>query len=507
MTAVRGSAVVDVVAGSVSLLGAARPWRPSSWRIASRDGLSFAALASLAAQRSPGATAIVDDDGELSCAGLQRLGDDVAAAVAGAERVAVLARNGRWIAGAVVGVSRSGADLVLVNADLAREAVGAILAAERIDVLLVDGDDLPVPDGAATVDVRRVPRSIAPVAQRSRRGRIVVLTSGSTGVPKGAHLATTRVVQAVPITTLLHRVPWRSATCLVVTCPMFHGFGLGFLAVGLAFGLPVVVSRRLDAAATASVLVQRPGAAVVGVPPVLARIARASEDVRPAAVISGAGLLHPRVSERLVEAFGPVLVNMYGSSEEGWSCLATPADLVEVPGTIGRPAAGVRIEVLDDDGRPVPDGVTGHLCVGSSLAFSHYTGAGRRRSLGGLADSGDLAHRDRHGLLVVDGRSDDMVVTGGENVLVPAVEDALLAHPRIAEARIDVLPDEEFGVRLEAQVVPRDPVDLDPARGLAADVDAWAAEHLARFERPRAVHVVPTLALTPIGKPQRHRPR
>ncbi len=508
---IRGSALADVVAGSVSLAAAARPWRPSSWRIARRDGLSFAALAALAARRSPAATALVDDEGELAYGALDRFGDDVAAVVpVGARRVAVLARNGRWIAAAVVGVSRSGADLVLVNVDLAPGDVASVLEAEQVDLLLVDGDDLPLADaGVPVVDVRTVPRALSRPPVRTRRGSIVVLTSGSTGTPKGAHLATTRLVQAVPITTLVHRVPWRSASAVVVTCPLFHGFGLGFLAVGLAFGLPVVLTRTLDDVGTAALLRRIDGAVVVGVPPVLARLARAAGagPARPAAVVSGAGLLHPRVSERLVEAFGPVLVNMYGSSEEGWSCLATPDDLVAAPGTIGRPAAGVRIEVLDEDGRPVPDGVTGHLCVGSRLAFSHYTDGGRRRRLGGLADSGDLGHRDDRGLLFVDGRADDMVVTGGENVLVPAVEDALLEHPGVAEARIDVVPDEEYGVRLEARVVPRDAVDLaDGGAALAADVETWARDRLARFARPRRVDVVATLPLTSIGKATRVRP-
>ncbi|HET7902207.1 MAG TPA: AMP-binding protein [Candidatus Nanopelagicales bacterium] len=510
LMSVRGSVVGDVVAGSLQLLAAAGPWRPSTWAIARRDGLSFGALAALAARRSPDATAIVDDDGELSCAALDRFGDDVAAIVVGrAERVAVLGRNGRCLAAAVVGATRSGADLVLLNADLTPGAVAEVLRAERVDLLLVDGDDLPLPStDVPIVDLRAVPRAVGPRPARRRTGRIVVLTSGSTGTPKGAHLATTRTVQAVPITTLVHRVPWRSASSLVITCPLFHGFGLGFLAMGLAFGLPVVLTRRLDAEATAERLRRSPGAVVVGVPPVLARIARAGSGARPAAVLSGAGLLHPRVSRLLVDAFGPVLVNLYGSSEEGWSCLATPDDLVAAPGTIGRPAAGVRIEVLGDDGRPVPDGVTGHLCVGSRLAFAHYTDGSGRGTLGGLADSGDLAHRDALGLLHVDGRTDDMVVTGGENVLVPAVEDALLSHPRVAEARVDVLPDDEYGVRLEAVVVPRDAGDLlDGAEAFADDVDAWAREHLARFERPRAVHVAASLELTSIGKQPRVRPR
>jgi acyl-CoA synthetase (AMP-forming)/AMP-acid ligase II len=327
----------------------------------------------------------------------------------------------------------------------------------------------------------------------------VVLTSGTTGPAKGAHLNAIRVGQAVPVTTVVSRVPWRKGAPLVVTSPLFHGFALGFLAIGLAFGLPVVLSRRLDVDAVARTLACSPGCVLVGVPPVLSRLASVGR-AAPGAVISGAGVLHPSVASRVMDAFGPVLFNLYGSSEEGWSTLATPQDLVAAPGTIGRPAAGIRIEVLDDDGAPVPDGTVGHLCVSSRLEFAHYTGGGSRARLAGLADSGDLGHRDAAGLLFVDGRADDMVVTGGENVLLTEVENVLLGHPGVLDVRVDGVPDEEYGVRLEAYVV--------PAAGAAADdlvesLTAHAVARLARFKQPRAVHVVEALPQTATGKHRR----
>jgi acyl-coenzyme A synthetase/AMP-(fatty) acid ligase len=201
-----------------------------------------------------------------------------------------------------------------------------------------------------------------------------------------------------------------------------------------------------------------------------------------------------------MDAFGPVLFNRYGSSEEGWSTLATPADLVRAPGTIGRPAAGIRIEVLDDDGVPLPSGDVGHICVSSRLEFAHYTGGATRRRLAGLSDSGDLGHRDDSGLLFVDGRADDMVVTGGENVFLPEIEGVLLANPDLVDVRVDAVPDEEYGVRLEAYAVPAPGVT---AEDLVASLTAHAAERLARFKRPRAVHVVDELTQTSTGKLRR----
>ena len=488
------------------LVVAARPWTASTVLAARRYGLTYGALAALAAARDPGGVAMVDDDGAMTNAELDRRADELAASLpAGVRRVGVLCRNGRAFAVAVVAVSRAGADVVLLNSDLAGPEVDAVVESESVALVLVDGDDLPVPTSRVeVVDLRGQPAAeAAPRAKRSgtrrRRGRIVVLTSGTTGPARGAQLSRTRIDQAIPVTTLVHRVPWRRGAPMVLTTPLFHGFGLGFLAVGLALGLPVVVSRRLDIEAVAASVAHAPGCVLVGVPPVLSRVAAVGR-AAPAAVVSGAGVLHPTVASRVMSAFGPVLFNLYGSSEEGWSTLATPADLLAAPGTIGRPAAGIRIEVLDADGSRVAPGEVGHICVSGRLRFAHYTGGARRRHLAGLSDSGDLGHRDPSGRLFVDGRADDMVVTGGENVFLGEVEDVLLRHPAVADVRVDAVPDEEYGVRLEAYAVPAADLDADD---LAESLLLHAAEHLARFKRPRRVHVVESLPQTASGKHSR----
>jgi acyl-CoA synthetase (AMP-forming)/AMP-acid ligase II len=497
--------VGDVVAGAARLVAAARPWAPSTLRAARRHGLTYGALASLAAARDPYAVALVDDDGPMTNAELDRRADELAATLPpDARRVGVLCRNGRLFVVAVVAISRVGADVVLLNSDLAAPELDTVVTAERVDLVLVDGDDVPVPSTSVEVYDLRGPSVHAVTGpgrtrQPHRRGRIVVLTSGTTGPAKGAHLSAVRVGQALPVTTLVHRVPWRTGAPMVVTSPLFHGFALGFLALGMAFGMPVVMHRRFDAEEVSRTIARSPGCVVAGVPPVLSRIAAVGR-AAPAAVISGAGLLHPAVASRVMDAFGPVLFNMYGSSEEGWSTLATPADLVRAPGTIGRPAAGIRIEVLDDDGVPLGAGAVGRICVSSRLEFAHYTGGATRRRLAGLSDSGDLGHRDASGLLYIDGRADDMVVTGGENVFLPEIEGVLLAHPGVVDVRVDPVPDEEYGVRLEVYAVPAAGV---AAADLVTSLTAHAVENLARFKQPRAVHVVDELPQTATGKIRR----
>jgi acyl-CoA synthetase (AMP-forming)/AMP-acid ligase II len=467
----RGRTVGDVAIGLARLLRAVPVWRARVVRILHRDGFTLSALVANAAVKDPDGVALFDDDGPLTCAELERLvADRVRELPADLTRAKIQEPNHRSFVIAVAAAQRRNADVVLLD-----------------------------------------PRAPAPDILGKRRGKsgqVVLMTSGSTGIAKGVERGGVRSAQGIPITTMVRLLPIAAGVPLVVTPPLFHGFGLGFLALGLAFGMPVVLRRRLDPAEIASFVRDHPGCLLVGVPPVLARIERAGGPAEPGAVVSGAGSLHPAVAARLRSSYGPVVFNLYGSSEDGWSTIATPADLAEAPGTIGRPAAGVRVAVLDEGGKPLRAGEIGHLCVASRLEFAQYAGGGGRARLGGMADSGDLGHYDTAGRFFVDGRADDMVVTGGENVFPTEVENVLLGHPAVAEVLVDGVPDEEYGARLEAFVVrrpsgeaPLRAEDESPLR--AEELIAYARTHLVPAKVPRVVHFVDALPMTPTGKPRR----
>ena len=439
---------MDVLIGLTRLARAIPLLRPSTYRAIRRDGLTLSALITIAAARDPARVALIDKDGRLSYAELDHLIDLAAAELPpDISRFAVAHRNDRSFVIAVAAALRVHADVLLADPDAPRR-----------------------------------PNVQGP--RRHRAGRVVLMTSGSTGQPKEVQRGDVKLGQAIPVTSLVRRLPLKPGTPLVVTPPLFHGFGFGFLALGLAFRMPVVLTGKAA---------EYPRGVLVGVPPVLARIEPAAH---PVAVVSGAGMLHPAVAARLTAAYGPVLFNLYGSSEEGWSTIATPEDLAAAPGTIGRPAAGVRVEVLDDSGRPLPAYEVGHLCIASRLEFQQYSGGGRRARLGGLADSGDLGHRDEDGRFFVDGRADDMVVTGGENVFTSEVENVLLGHPAVAEVRVDGVPDVEFGARLEASVVLRTAVPPE-------ELIDFVRDRLGRHKIPRRVVFVDALPTTSTGKPKR----
>jgi fatty-acyl-CoA synthase len=204
----------------------------------------------------------------------------------------------------------------------------------------------------------------------------------------------------------------------------------------------------------------------------------------------GAGL-----AQRAMNAFGPVVYNLYGSTEVAYATIATPEDLQAEPGSVGKVVRGSVVKILDEQGNEVPAGETGRVFVGNISQFEGYTGGGGKDEVGGLLASGDLGHFDEDGRLYIDGRDDEMIVSGGENVFPAEVEELLAAHEAIEEAAAIGVDDEKFGQRLKAFVVVRDGADLSED-----DVKSYVRENLANYKIPREVMFLDQLPRNPTGK-------
>jgi acyl-coenzyme A synthetase/AMP-(fatty) acid ligase len=210
--------------------------------------------------------------------------------------------------------------------------------------------------------------------------------------------------------------------------------------------------------------------------------------------VSGSALPGP-ISERWMDLFGDNLYNLYGSTEVAWATIATPEDLRAAPGTAGKPPRGTVVRLFGEDGNEVPPGETGRIFVGNDLAFEGYTGGGNKDAIGGLLSSGDVGHFDDGGRLFIDGRDDDMIVSGGENVFPGEVEDLLSGHEAVAEAAVFGVEDEQFGQRLKAVIVTREGRDLS-----ADEVKQFVKSNLAGFKVPRDVEFADELPRTSTGK-------
>ena len=515
----RGAARAGVRAGrAVRNAGVVQPIRPD--RAARllfpyvRFGPVPATVGAMSALRFPDRTALIDERGALSYADLERRAAALATALErriGDGRVGVLCRNHRGFVETVLAASRLGNDVVLLNTDFAAAQLGQVAEREGIELLVHDEEFTATVDESG-FDGRRVVawgdsstidaliRDTEPEPVRPGRGtsRVIVMTSGTTGTPKGArHEMSVSALLPAALTHMM-RVPVRSGAPIVIAPPLFHILGFAYMAVGLGMGMPLVLSRRFDARETLRRIADCEAEALVAVPMMLQRILDVEDPPETPGlrvVVSGGSALPPHLSDAFMDAFGDVLVNVYGATETGWATIATPDDLREAPGTAGRPALRLTVRILGEDGRELPRGETGEVYTGGGLRFAGYTGGGGRRVRDGLTGTGDLGHLDEAGRLFIDGRADDMIVSGGENVFPGEVENLLGGHPGVAEVSVTGVDDDRFGQRLAAYVV--------RAPGSAVgeqELKDYVKKHLARYKVPRDVQFVPELPRTSTGK-------
>jgi fatty-acyl-CoA synthase len=196
-----------------------------------------------------------------------------------------------------------------------------------------------------------------------------------------------------------------------------------------------------------------------------------------------------------MDVLGEVIYNLYGSTEVALATMTTPQDVRAAPTSVGKPLLGSRIRILDDRGRELPQGQTGRIFVGTVTPFEGYTGGGGKEIIDGMLSTGDVGHFDAEGRLYIDGRDDEMIVSGGENVFPREVEELLATHPAIADAAVIGVEDPDFGQRLRAFVVTRPGQEVS-----AEEVQAFVKENLARFKVPREVVFMDDLPRNPTGK-------
>jgi len=478
-------------------------------------GPTMAGGVAAAAARYPRAAAVADDDGELTYAALWQRSDAVARSlrdggVGVGATIGLLHRNHRGFVVSLLAAAKLGADIVYLNTGFAGPQLADVVTNEGIDVVLHDDEDGPdvPPDllgswSQSQLDAIAGRRSLVPFVASRHVGRTVILTSGTTGRPKGAQR--NGLGSPDTLAPLLSTIPLRARDTVVIAAPLFHAWGLSHLGLGLALSSTAVVQRQFDPVGVLALVDRHRPAGLVVVPVMLQRIlalggeALARYDTSSLRYIASSGsALGASLATATIQRFGPILYNVYGSTEVSLATIATPEDLRMAPATAGRVAQGSIVRIFDGDGQTCPVGEIGRVFVGSGARFEGYTGGGGKEDIGGLLSSGDVGHFDADGLLYIDGRDDDMIVSGGENVFPAEVEDLLADHPAVAEAAVTGVPDERFGQRLKAVIV-----CLPGASLTAQEVKDHVRDHLARHKVPGTVEFVDELPRTTTGKLRR----
>jgi fatty-acyl-CoA synthase len=486
-------------------------------------------LPAVNARRTPHRTAIVDDEGTMT---FRELDDSVNAVanclvelgIRGGDGVAILARNHRWFCIANFACARAGARTVLLNTEFSGPQIADVSEREGARLLIYDDEysdavanvSLPLgklralgrnpdsdkPSGSTDETLAEViaRSSKAPAPKPSKHSSIVILTSGTTGTPKGATRRTPPTLQ--PVGGILSAVPFRSGEVTSLPSPMFHALGYLHATLAMALGSTLVLRRRFKPATVLEDIEKQRVTALVVVPVMLSRILDALDKADRAPDLStlrivfvSGSQLGAELATRAMKALGPVIYNLYGSTEIALASIARPQDLAINPSTVGPVVKGVKCRILDEHGNELPQGEIGRIFVGNMFPFEGYTGGGGKQIIDGLLSSGDMGYFDESGLLYVTGRDDEMIVSGGENVFPAEVEDLISGHPDVVEATALGVDDPEWGARLRAFVVKQKDSSIDEDA-----IKQYVREHLARYKVPREVVFLDELPRNPTGK-------
>lgn len=508
--------------------GLLAPLRPDRYlrmtRAALRENMSITTGFATAAVRCPDRPAFIDESGSVTWAQLDRECDAAAAALqrqptGTPDAIGILCRNHRGFVHSLVAATRVGADVTLLNTSFAGPALAQVIERENIGTLfydsefehlvehcsgagrtlhriVADGDDAA---GRATLRTLIHQHLGSRPARPHRKGKLVMLTSGTTGTPKGARHSGGG---ATELRAILTGAPWRAEEATVVAAPMFHAWGLSQLVFSAMMACTIITQRRFDAEKTLA-LVDRHRATGLGVVPVmLDRITDLPDAVldqyslSSLRFVSASGSrMRPQSVVAFMDRFGDIVYNHYNATETGLIGLAAPSDLRAAPTTAGRPVAGTTIRILDDQRRQVATGDIGTIFVRNSSRFDGYTTGGGKDVADGFTSSGDVGYLDDAGRLFVVGRDDEMIVSGGENVYPIEVEQALSEHPNVVEASVVGIDDPEYGERLVAFVVVAEQ---------SATTSELLRDHvrnlLAGYKVPRAVHIVEAIPRNATGK-------
>jgi fatty-acyl-CoA synthase len=508
-------------------VGIVRPERPDKLvQIAialSRWGPTPAAGYTASAIRSPDRPAIIDDLGAVTFAEVDRRTNALANALSDAginegDGIAILCRNHRGFIDATVAASKLGAHALYLNTAFAGPQITDVVAREKPKAVIYDEEFADLVEeagqrrkrfvawadsddpGEPTLEQLIAAGDDARVVPPTDRGRVVILTSGTTGTPKGA--SRKQPDSLAPAAALFSRIPLRARETTMIAAPMFHSWGFAHFTLGLALSSTIVLRRKFDPEGTLESTAGSRATALAVVPVMLQRIMELSPetiakyDLSALRVIAASGSTLPgELAIKVMDAFGDVLYNLYGSTEVAWATIATPEDLRVAPGTAGKPPHGTVVKLFDENGHEVDEGETGRIFVNNEMLFEGYTGGGNKDVIDGLMSTGDVGYFDADGHLFVAGRDDEMIVSGGENVFPREVEDLLAKHDAVEDSAVIGVDDEEFGQRLKAFVVKRKGKSLSED-----DVKSYVKSNLARYKVPRDVEFMDELPRNATGK-------
>ena len=493
---------------TIRIVRAAKGWGKS-------PAMGFIALAI----RQPDTAAVIDDDGVATYDDVNRRSNALArglqeAGVSAGDVVGLMCRNHRGFVETIIACAKVGANIVLLNTMFAAPQLTEVGKREKVSALLYDEEFTNLLEGLQGIhrfvvygsgDDPSIDDLISDHADHnvdppSIESRFTMLTSGTTGTPKGAKRGSPKGM--MPIASMLSALHLKSGERTLIAAPLFHSWGLGQFQLGMVLGSTYVMTRRFDPEATLRAIAEHRCTSLAVVPIMMQRMLALPDEVKrkydlgSLRVTAASGSALPgHLATEWMDAFGDNLYNFYGSTEVAMASVASPEDMRAAPGTAGKPPLGTVVKILDGQGQPLPTGQTGRIFVSNAISFEGYTSGDDKERLGSFVSSGDVGHFDENGRLFVDGRDDDMIISGGENLFPREVEDLIAGHGEVEEAAVIGVSDPEWGQRLKAFVV------LKAGSSLGEDaIKAYVKQGLASYKVPRDVVFIDALPRNATGK-------
>ncbi len=487
-----------------------------------RWGASPATGITTAAIHYPDETGLIDERGSLTFEQLHRRSNALAHAfermgIGYGDGIGIMCRNHRGFIEATLAAAKLGASALYLNTMFAGPQLAEVTRREAPKALVYDEEFTGLLDGidrgvqrvvgwaegeteAPTLDSLIASAGDSNLKPPPDKPRFVILTSGTTGTPKGAQRSSPDGLLAMAA--LIDKIPYRTRHTMMVAAPLFHSWGFFHFVMSLPTASTLVLRRRFDPEGTLQAVQEHKAEVLAVVPVMLQRILQlpeetlASYDLSSLRIASLSGSALPgELATQWMDRFGDNIYNLYGSTEVAYATVATPADLRAAPGTAGRPPRGTVVRLYDEAGREVPRGEVGRIFVGNEMSFEGYTGGGGKEAIDGLLSSGDVGHLDPAGRLFIDGRDDEMIVSGGENVFPREVEDLLADHEAVVEVAVIGVEDDEYGQRLKAFVVVGEQAEVSEE-----ELKAHVKAHLAGYKAPREVEFLDELPRNATGK-------
>ena len=499
-----------------------------------RWGFAVGGLITMSAHRYPDRLALVDDDGELTYTELRDKSWSLARALkdrgmGSGSRFGIVARNGRGIIIPMAVKGLLGAEIMIMNIGSSAHQISGLLNETEIEYLFIDEeflDRVPEDIGDTTVVVThvfdknnrpKVPEGYlfmddlieadgtSELEEKPKQGRIIIMSSGTTGIPKGV----LRNEPKTPATlgAVTDRIPWRRNMVIHQSASMFHAWGWANVIVAMVTGATLVTQRQFEPKGALE-QIDKYGVNGMVSAAIFLRILNDYLDENPRPnpgpfefMVSSGNAIPAWLVTALTKRFGPVVCNFYGSTEAGLTSIASGPELAERPDTAGRPAIGASVRILDENDNDVPVGEIGRIHTAQELAFTGYMAQQRDkfRTVDGLLEIGDLGRFDEDGFLYVLGRSDDMVIKGGENTFPREVDEVLGALEGVEDLHtVGVNNSKTLLAELHTFVIRK-----KNAEGEALDPDEMrqvVRDNLAEHSVPEHIHFVDDLPRNATGK-------